>query len=65
LPALPWAWQSLLIHSREDKSVPFGHAEWIMQNIQQAQLCEAGFTGHFIRMGPEYARIDAQMVAFV
>ena len=37
----------LVIHSREDKSVSFGHAEWALAHIPQATLCESGFTGHF------------------
>ena len=55
----------LVIHSREDKSVPFAHAEWSLQNIPRAKLCEAGFTGHFIWVDPDYARINAQIVAFL
>jgi pimeloyl-ACP methyl ester carboxylesterase len=55
----------LVVHSREDKSVPFTHAEWSLQNIPQARLCETGFTGHFIWVDPGYAKINAQMVAFL
>jgi pimeloyl-ACP methyl ester carboxylesterase len=55
----------LVVHSREDKSVPFSHAEWSLQNIPQARLCETGFTGHFIWVDPEYAKINAQMVVFL
>jgi pimeloyl-ACP methyl ester carboxylesterase len=55
----------LVIHSREDKAVPFTHAEWAVQNIPQAQLCEAGCTGDFIWVDPEYARIHTQMIAFL
>jgi pimeloyl-ACP methyl ester carboxylesterase len=55
----------IVIHSREDKSVPFKHAEWSLQNIPRASLCEAGFTGHFIWVDPNYAKINEQMVAFL
>jgi pimeloyl-ACP methyl ester carboxylesterase len=55
----------LIVHSREDKSVPFAHAEWSLHNIPQARLCEAGFTGHFIWVDPEYAKINDQMAAFL
>ena len=55
----------LIVHSREDKAVPFAHAEWSLQNIPRAKLCETGFTGHFIWVDPEYARINAQMAAFL
>jgi pimeloyl-ACP methyl ester carboxylesterase len=56
---------TLVIHSREDKSVPFHHAEWSLQNIPQATLCEAGFTGHFIWVDPDYKNINEQMIAFL
>ena len=36
-----------------------------MQNIPQAKLCEAGFTGHFIWVDPDYAKINTQMIAFL
>jgi pimeloyl-ACP methyl ester carboxylesterase len=56
---------TLVIHSREDKSVPFAHAEWARQHIPQAQLCEAGFTGHFFWIGRDFERIASQMAAFL
>ena len=31
-----------LIHSRENHSVPFTHAEWSLKHIPKAELCEAG-----------------------
>ena len=55
----------LVIHSREDKAVPFSHAEWSLQNIPQALLCETGCTGHFIWIGPDYKAISQQMAAFL
>jgi pimeloyl-ACP methyl ester carboxylesterase len=55
----------LVVHSREDKSVPFAHAEWSLQNIPQARLCETGFTGHFIWADPDHAKINAQMADFL
>ena len=55
----------LIVHSREDRAVPFTHAEWSMRNISQANLCVAGFTGHFIWVDPDYPRINAQMAAFL
>ncbi len=55
----------LVIHSREDKSVPFSHAEYSLQHIPQAVLCEAGFTGHFIWVGPDYADIVRKMIDFL
>ncbi len=55
---------TLVIHSREDNSVPFSHAEWSLQNIPQAELCEAGFTGHFFWIGPDFPPIHQRMVEF-
>jgi pimeloyl-ACP methyl ester carboxylesterase len=55
----------LIVHSREDRSVPFSHAEWSLQNVPQAILCEAGCTGHFLWVGPDYKDISKQMVAFL
>ena len=55
----------LVIHSREDNSVPFSHAEWSLENIQQAELCEAGCTGHFFWIGPDSTRISQRLVEFL
>ena len=56
---------TLIIHSREDKSVPFSHAEWSLAHIPQATLCESGFTGHFHWVGPDYAGVSQNMIAFL
>jgi pimeloyl-ACP methyl ester carboxylesterase len=56
---------TLVIHSREDNSVPFSHAEWSLENIPQAELCEGGFTGHFFWIGPDFPRISQRLVAFL
>ena len=56
---------TLVIHSREDNSVPFAHAEWSLKHIPQAELCEAGITGHFFWVGPDFARISQRMVEFL
>jgi pimeloyl-ACP methyl ester carboxylesterase len=56
---------TLVIHSREDNSVPFAHAEWSLQYIPQAELCEAGFTGHFFWIGPDFAPISQRIGAFL
>ncbi len=55
---------TLVIHSREDRAVPFSHAEWAMQHIPRAALCESGFTGHFYWIGPDYQRISQELIAF-
>jgi pimeloyl-ACP methyl ester carboxylesterase len=56
---------ALIIHSREDKSVPFGHAVWSLEHIPQAELCESGCTGHFFWVGPDYGRVTQRLVAFL
>ena len=56
---------ALVVHSREDRAVPFAHAEWSLKHIPQAELCEAGCTGHFFWVGPDAARIGERMVAFL
>jgi pimeloyl-ACP methyl ester carboxylesterase len=57
--------RTLVIHSREDRSVPFHHAEWSVQNIRNSELCEAGFTGHFFWIGPEFPTISQRLVDFL
>ena len=56
---------TLVIHSREDNSVPFAHAEWSLKHIPQAEFCEGGITGHFFWIGPDFPRIGQRMVAFL
>ena len=55
----------LVIHSREDNSVPFSHAEWSLANIPNAEFCETGFTGHFFWVGPDYKRINERLSSFL
>jgi pimeloyl-ACP methyl ester carboxylesterase len=56
---------TLLIHSREDAAVPFGHADWSRQHIPQAELCEGGVTGHFFWVGPESSQISRRLALFL
>jgi pimeloyl-ACP methyl ester carboxylesterase len=56
---------TLVVHSREDNSVPVSHAEWSLKNIPYAELCEAGFTGHFFWIGPDFPRINLRMEKFL
>lgn len=56
---------TLVIHSREDRSVPFSHAEWSLQNIPHANLYETGFTGHFIWVDPDFKNTNQQMITFL
>ena len=55
----------LVIHSREDNSVPFSHAQWSLEHIPQAELCEAGITGHFFWVDPDFGRISQRLVGFL
>ncbi|MDP2990487.1 MAG: alpha/beta hydrolase [Kiritimatiellota bacterium] len=52
---------TLVIHSREDKSVPFRHAEWSLGHIPRGELCESGVTGHFYFVGPDTERVNRRM----
>lgn len=56
---------TLIIHSRKDASIPFHHAEWSLEHIPNARLCESGFTGHFYWIGPDYQRICESMIDFL
>ncbi|HLO33629.1 MAG TPA: alpha/beta hydrolase [Anaerolineales bacterium] len=56
---------TLVIHSREDKSVPFSHAEWSLAHIPNSKLCESGLTGHFYWVGPDYQRVSQELVSFL
>lgn len=56
---------TLVIHSREDKSVPFAHAEWSLRHIPQVALCEAGITGHFFWVGPEASHLSRRLIIFL
>lgn len=56
---------TLIIHSREDKSVPFSHAEWALAHIPKSELYESGVTGHFYWVGPDYQRVSQRLVDFL
>ena len=56
---------TLVIHSREDKSVPFSHAEWSLANTANAEFCESGATGHFYWVGPDYRRVSQKLTMFL
>jgi pimeloyl-ACP methyl ester carboxylesterase len=55
---------TLVVHSREDASVPFAHAEWSLEHIPGAGLCEAGITGHFYWVGPGNGGVIQRLVEF-
>jgi pimeloyl-ACP methyl ester carboxylesterase len=56
---------TLIVHSREDRAVPFDRAEWSLPHISQAELFEAGFTGHFYWIGPDFMRINEKIISFL
>jgi pimeloyl-ACP methyl ester carboxylesterase len=56
---------TLVVHSREDRAVPFGHAEWSLTHIPDAELAESGCTGHFFWVGPDYQQISQRLAAFL
>ena len=56
---------TFVIHSREDKSVPFHHAEWSLANIPNVELSESGMTGHFYWVGPDYRRVSQKLISFL
>ncbi len=56
---------TLVIHSREDKSVPFSHGEWALAHISNAELCESGITGHFYWVGPDYSEVSRRLLTFL
>jgi hypothetical protein len=43
----------MVIHSREDDSASFSHAEWSREHIAKVESCEAGFTGQFFWIDPD------------
>jgi pimeloyl-ACP methyl ester carboxylesterase len=56
---------ALVVHSREDRIVPFAHAEWSLRHIPHAELSEGGCTGHFLWVGPDAARISSRLISFL
>jgi pimeloyl-ACP methyl ester carboxylesterase len=56
---------ALVVHSREDASIPFSHAEWSLEHIPDAELCETGFTGHFFWIGPNCRGICRRLATFL
>jgi pimeloyl-ACP methyl ester carboxylesterase len=56
---------TLVIHSRADKAVPFSHAEWSLQHIPHAELCEAGVTGHGFWVDPGFPRVSQRLITFL
>lgn len=55
---------TLVIHDPNDSVAPFVHAEWVMQAIEDTELCGVA-TGHLIWLGPDAERMHDLRVAFL
>lgn len=56
---------TLVVHSREDNSVPFSHAEWSLAHIKNSELYELGQTGHFFWVGPDFPNLNQKLITFL
>jgi pimeloyl-ACP methyl ester carboxylesterase len=56
---------TIVIHDRADPLVPFAHAEWAVQTIGTAQLCDLHVGGHLIWLGREAQQMRTQRAAFL
>ena len=56
---------TLIVHSREDKAVPFSAAEYSHANIAGSELWEAPSWSHFISIGHGSAEVDRKVVGFL
>jgi pimeloyl-ACP methyl ester carboxylesterase len=57
--------QTLIVHSREDKAVPFAAAEYSHANIAGSVLWEAPSWSHFISIGHGSSEVDMKVVEFL
>ena len=56
---------TLIVHSREDKAVPFAAGEYSHANIRGSELWEAPSWSHFISVGHGADRVDRKLVEFL
>ena len=56
---------TLILHDRADAAVPIAHAEWAMQCIPGAELCELHAGGHLIWVGRDRDKMRSQRAAFM
>ncbi len=56
---------TLIIHSRNDASVPFLHAEYAHKMIKNSELFEAPTDSHFIYLGPGSREVLEKRMAFI
>src|SRR5436189_1615734 len=55
----------LIVASRQDGGVPFGHAEALAASLPQAELVESGASSHFIWFGDDYPAIAETIRQFL
>ncbi len=56
---------TLIVHSPEDRSVPFAHAEYAHECIAGSELYAAPAWSHFLWIGPEAGEISDRVIAFL
>lgn len=56
---------TLIIHSKNDASVHFSHAEYAHKKINKSQLFEAPTDSHFLYLGPGSNEIHKKRMAFI
>ena len=56
---------TLIIHSQEDGSVSFGHAQYSNENIKNSELYIAKTFSHFIWIGPGSDEVSSKVIAFL
>ena len=56
---------TLIVHSREDRSVPFAHAEYAHTHIPQAELYAAPSWSHWVTLGPGADEVKRRVAEFL
>lgn len=56
---------TLIIHSKNDASVPFSHAEYAAKRIKNSKLIEASTDSHFLYFGPGSKEVFENRMAFI
>lgn len=56
---------TLIIHSKNDGTVPYSHAQYAYQMIQNAELYESPTASHFLYIGPGSEEVFAKRMSFI
>ena len=56
---------TLILHDRADPLVPFGHVEWALHCISDAEHCDLHAGGHLIWVGNDRGRMHTERTAFL